>query len=514
MKRPNDLSSGQSIAMDGKKVGLALGITAFVAMLLLPAPEGMKPEAWRVAAITVLMAIFWITEAIPIPATALFPIILYPLLGVMSSGATTASYGDNIIFLFMGGFFLAVTMEKWNLHRRVALQTIRLVGTTPSNTILGFIIATAFLSMWISNTACAVMMVPIGIAVVSQLTGITRTEILDEKVKVNESNFAKSLMLAIAYAASLGGIATIIGTPPNTIMVGMLDRMYGLKISFAQWMMIGVPMSMIMLTAVWLLLTKVLFPTGNLKLVGSSELIAKEIEKLGPMTRPEKMVAAVGCMMAFCWITRGFINIDALKMVSDTTIAIAGSALLFMLPAKKKEALLDWNTAVKIPWGVVLLFGGGIAIASGFERTGLASWISAHLTALDGVSMLVFVLVVVTLVVFLTEITSNTATATLFIPVMGSAAIAMSLHPYALIVPACVAASMAFMLPVATPPNAVVFGSGYVRIKDMAYAGFALNLVAIAVITVFVVYLMPMFWEIDLTQTPADALRHIGALDK
>ena len=496
--------------MDGKRAGLILGITAFVTMLLLPAPEGMKPEAWRVAAITVLMAIFWITEAIPIPATALFPIVLYPLFGVMSSGATTASYGDNIIFLFMGGFFLAATMEKWNLHRRVALQTLRLVGTTPSNMILGFIIATGFLSMWISNTACAVMMVPIGIAVVSQLTGVTREEVLDEQTKVQESNFAKSLMLAIAYAASLGGIATIIGTPPNTIMVGMLDKMYGLKISFAQWMLIGVPMSVIMLFTVWLLLTKVLFRTDDLKLLGSRELIAKEVEKLGPMARPEKMVAAVGCMMAFCWITRGFIQIDALKMVSDTTIAIAGTILLFMLPAKKEKALLDWKAAVNIPWGVILLFGGGIAIASGFERTGLASWISSHLTALSGVPMLVFVLVVVTLVVFLTEITSNTATATLFIPVMGSAAIAMSLHPYALIVPACLAASMAFMLPVATPPNAVVFGSGYVRIKDMAYAGFLLNLVAIAVITVFVVYLMPMFWGVELAQTPAEVVQFIA----
>ncbi|MDR2884699.1 MAG: DASS family sodium-coupled anion symporter [Deferribacteraceae bacterium] len=499
--------------LDGKKIGLLLGPAIFILMLVLPAPEGLTPAAWKVAAMTVLMAIWWITEALPLAATALIPMVLYPVFGIMSSGATTASYGDQVIYLFMGGFFLAVAMERWNLHRRVALYTIRLVGTTPSHMILGFMVATGLLSMWISNTACAVMMVPIGIAVVSQITGITRQEVLDEQIKVNESNFAKSLMLGIAYAASLGGVATIIGTPPNTIMVGMLERMYGMQISFAAWMAIGVPISVVMIAIVWFLLTKVLFRTGDLKLMGGKELIEKEIDKLGPMSRPEKTVLIIGCTMAICWIVRGFLNVPALKMVSDTTIAIAGSLALFIAPANFKEnhPILDWKTAVKIPWDIVLLFGGGITIASGFEKTGLAAWISSQLTALDGVNMLIFVLVVTALVVFLTEVTSNTATATLLVPIMGSAAIAMGIHPYATIVPACVAASFAFMLPVATPPNAVIFGSGYVRIKDMAYAGFLLNLVGILAITATVVWLVPMFWGIDLATTPPEIAEKAAA---
>lgn len=504
--------------MNGKKVGLLLGASVFIFMLIIPAPEGLEPKAWRVAAITVLMAIWWITEAIPIPATALLPIVLYPALGVMTSGQTTASYGDQVIYLFMGGFFLAVTMERWNLHKRIALHIIRAVGSSPSMMILGFMSAVALLSMWISNTACAVMMVPIGIAVVSQITGLSKQEVLDgapdgDAKKRQEANFAKSLMLGIAYAASLGGVATIIGTPPNTIMVGMIDRMYGLKISFAQWMMIGVPLSLVMLFVVWFLLTRLLFRTGDLKLAGSKELIDEEIEKLGAMTRPEKMILVVGCLMALSWIFRVPITkaLPALKTVTDTTIAIGGAALLFILPVdwKKNIHLLDWKTAVKIPWDIVILFGGGICLANGFDKTGLAKWISGSLTSLEGVSIIVFILVVTALTVFLTEITSNTATATLLVPIMGAAAIAMGVHPYATIIAACVAASFAFMLPVATPPNAVIFGSGYIRIKDMAYAGLLLNLSGIVIIVLVVTYLMPVLWGIDLTSVPAELLTTI-----
>lgn len=497
--------------MDGKKVGLLLGAFVFIFMIIVPAPEGLEPKAWRVAAVTVLMAIWWITEAIPIPATALLPIVMYPALGILTSGQTTASYGDQVIYLFMGGFFLAVTMERWNLHKRIALYIIRAVGSSPSMMIMGFMAATALLSMWISNTACAVMMVPIGIAVVTQITGLSKQEIHEgvpggDLAKKQQSNFAKALMLSVAYSASLGGVATIIGTPPNTIMVGMIDRMYGFKISFAQWMMVGVPLSLIMLFIVWFLLTKVLFKMGDLKLAGSKELIAEEIEKLGAMTRPEKMILLVGCLMAFSWIFRVPITkaFPMLKSVTDTTIAIGGASLLFILPVdwKKNIHLLDWQTAVKIPWDIVILFGGGITIANAFDKTGLATWISGGLISLEGMSMIAFVLIVTTLVVFLTEITSNTATATLMVPIMGAAAIAMGIHPYATIISACVAASFAFMLPVATPPNAVIFGSGYIRIKDMAYAGLLLNFAGIVVIAVIITYIMPMLWGIDLGVTP------------
>lgn len=490
--------------VNGKNIGFVLGLGAFILMLISSPPGDLSVPAWRMAALTVLIAVWWMTEALPIPATSLLPIVFFPILGIMSPGATTSTYADQTIFLFMGGFFLAVTMERWNLHKRVALYTIRLVGASPSHMILGFMVATGFLSMWISNTATAVMMVPIGMAIVSQITNITREEVQNGvKGRKQESNFAKALMLGIAYAASIGGVATIIGTPPNTIMVGMIDRMYGLKISFADWMLFGVPLSIIMLMFAWFMLTKVLFRTGDLKLAGSKEIIQKDIDELGPMSKAEKLVLAVGGLMAFFWIFRGALGIPSSRM-SDTTIAIGGSILLFLLPVnlKDREFLLDWKTGVKIPWGIVLLFGGGLTLASGFDKTGLAVAISSKLQSLDSVSLVIFIGIVVTLTIFMTEITSNTATATLLIPIMGSAAVAMGVHPFATIIAACVAASYAFMLPVATPPNAVVFGSGYLRIKDMAYAGLLLNLAGIVLITLFVMYVMPIVWGIDIHTLP------------
>lgn len=489
-----------------KKVGLLLGPILFLAMVLMDPPEGMKPEAMKVAAITVLMAVWWITEAIPIPATSLIPIILYPALGVLKSGAVTTSYANPTIYLFIGGFFVAVTMERWNLHRRIALHTIKLVGSSPSMMTMGFMISTAFISMWVSNTATAMMMVPIGIAIIAQVTGHTSKQMLTGVGGKNEANFGRALMLGIAYAASIGGIATIIGTPPNTIMVGMMNTMYGINISFAQWLIYGLPLSLVMLAITWVLLTKILFPTGDMKLSEGKEVIIHEIEKLGRITYQEKVVLAVFCFVAVCWVGGSFVKIS---LIDDTTVAIAGTVLLFLIPSdwKKGEFILDWKTAVKIPWDIVLLFGGGFAIAKGFETTGLAKWISLQLTSLNGASVLVFVLVVTLLVVFLTEVTSNTATATLLVPIMGSAAVALGVHPFATIVSACVGASFAFMLPVATPPNAVVFGSGAMRIADMMKAGFWLNIVGTAVIVVFTVYLLPMLWGIDLSSVPAWALK-------
>jgi sodium-dependent dicarboxylate transporter 2/3/5 len=491
--------------MSSKKIGLFLGAALFIVFLLLPVPEGMKPEAWAVAAITVLMAVWWITEAIPIPATALLPIPLFPILGVMPAKQVTGSYGDEVIYLFMGGFFLAVAMEHWNLHRRVALLTVRIVGTSPTRMVLGFMIAVAALSMGISNTACAVMMVPIGIAVISQITGLTIKDIHDAGVeKKHATNFAKALMIGIAYAASIGGVATLIGTPPNMIMKGMVQEMYKIDISFGQWFIFGFPLALILLAFAWVFLVKVLFPMGDLKLAGSRELISDEIKKLGPLTRAELSIAVIGTVMAVMWIARGFIKIDALKYVSDTTIAIFGTMLLFLVPVnfKKGVHILEWKTAVKIPWDIVLLFGGGITLASGFSKTGLALWMSSKLAQLSGVDIIIFVLIVALLTTFLTEVTSNTATATLLVPIMGAAAIAIGVHPFATIITACVSASFAFMLPVATPPNAVVFGSGYLKIKDMAYAGVAMNFVGGILITLFVVFILPILWGVDLSTIP------------
>lgn len=501
-----------------KRIGFFLGPAIFLLMLLLPHPEGMSPEAWKVGAVTVLMAIWWITEAIPIPATSLLPIAMFPLLGVMKSAQSTAPYANHLIYLFMGGFFLAVTMERWNLHRRVAVHTIKLVGTSPARMILGFMLATAFLSMWVSNTATTMMMVPIGLAVIQQALNLTSDQIREgaSHSKATEFNFGKGLMLGIAYAASIGGVATIIGTPPNTIMVGMVDKMYGVQIGFDQWMMFGVPLSAVMLAATWLLLVKFLFPMKGLELGGGAAIIDEEIRKLGPMSKEEKYIVCVGLFVAAFWMSRGFLNkadfikdiFPNFKYIADATIGILGSLILFAIPIdfKKGKFLLDWKTAVKIPWDVILLFGGGLAIANGFAKTGLAAYIASQLSLLEGSSILVFVGVVVMMTIFLTEITSNTATATLLVPIMGAAAIAMGVHPYATIIGACVAASFAFMLPVATPPNAVVFGSGCVTIGQMARAGIWLNIIGTILITAFVVYIMPVLWGVDLTHLPAWAI--------
>lgn len=491
-----------------QRVGLVLGPVVFIIMLLITPPEGMSVTAMRVAAITTLMAIWWITEAVPIPATSLLPILFYPLLGVTEKvSQVTSEYANPTIYLFIGGFFVAVTMERWNLHKRIALYTIKLVGTSPAKMTLGFMIATGFISMWVSNTATAMMMVPIGLAVIGQVTGISSKQLLDGNVGIKEQNFGKGLMLAIAYAASIGGVATIIGTPPNTIMVGMLNTTYGQTISFAEWMMVGLPLVIVMIILTWVLLVKFLFNTKDLQLSKGSEVIAHEIEKMGKITKEEKIVLAVFITVGILWVVTPFIakSFPVLKgRVNDTVIAMFGTMLLFMIPAdwKKGIFILDWKTAVKIPWDIVLLFGGGFAVASGFQKSGLADFIAKQLNGLDGLHMLVFITIVTLLVVFLTEITSNTATATLLVPIMGASAVTLGIHPYATIVPACVAASFAFMLPVATPPNAVVFGSGAVRIKDMAKAGLWLNLIGSVVIVIFIVYLMPLLWGIDLSTTP------------
>jgi len=492
--------------MDSKKFGFILGFALFALMLIIPAPEGMEVAAWRVAAIAILMATWWITEAIPIPATSLLPIALYPLFEIMSSANTTRSYADHVIFLFMGGFFLAVTMERWNLHRRIALYILKLAGDTPSRLILGFVVATSLLSMWISNTATAVMMIPIGISVISQVVGESA-----EKRTKQQSNFAKSLMLSIAYSASIGGFITIIGTPPNIILAGVMERVYGIQIGFAQWMMISVPISLTLLTCMYLFVTKVLFPTGDLKLAGGKEFVATEMKNLGVMTTAEKMVLTVGGIMVCGWLFRDLlIRLPGLSMITDTTVAITGTLLLFMCPAgADKKRLLDWETAVKIPWGIVLLFGGGLTLASGFESTGLAAWVSGNLAGLSGMNLLMFVFIVVLIINTLTEFMSNTAIATLFTPVMAAASIAVGLHPFTAAVATTVAAAFSFMMPVSTPPNTIAFGSGYLSIKDMARSGILLNIAAQIICTLAIVYLLPLVWGIDLRYVPQEILQFI-----
>jgi sodium-dependent dicarboxylate transporter 2/3/5 len=489
--------------MNRKKVGLILGPLLFLSTLLFVFPEGMSNGARSALACTLWIATWWITEPIPIPAASLLPIVLFPTTGVMDIGKTTASYGDDTIFLFMGGFMIALAMEKWHLHKRIALFIISIIGVSTKRIVLGFMVATGFLSMWISNTATAMMMVPIGLAIINQVA-----ESLKEETTIDTSpgefNFGKSLMLGIAYSASIGGLATLIGTPPNAIFAGVVQELFNKEISFAGWMAFGVPLSIFLLFLTWYYLVNFAFPMKLKLLPGGREVIKSEQESLGPMSSEEKVVMTVFVLTALAWITRSFLLKQWIPGINDAIIAITASITLFAIPSsnKKGDFILDWDTAKGLPWGILLLFGGGLAIASGFKETGLALWMGEQLSILEGISLFLIIAIISVLIIFLTEITSNTATATMIFPVMASLALAIGVHPYGLMITAGIAASCAFMLPVATPPNAVVFGSGYIAIRDMMKAGLWLNLLCIIIITLYIYYLLPILWGIDIQSLP------------
>ncbi|MBD8034259.1 MULTISPECIES: SLC13 family permease [Solibacillus] len=486
-------------------VGLILGPVFFILTLMFFNPEGLTPEAKGILASTIWIATWWITEAIPIPATSLLPLVLFPLTNSLDIKVTSSSYGDETIFLFMGGFMIALAMEKWNLHKRIAISIISMVGTNMDRIVLGFMIATGFLSMWISNSATAMMMIPIGLAIINQVAdGLKNDPNIDIDTSPQRFAFGKALMLGIAYSASLGGIATLIGTPPNTLLAGAINKMYGIELSFAGWMLFGVPFAWVFIFFTWIYLVKVAFPSKIKTLPGGRAVIDKEKRDLGKASIEEKIVFVVFILAAFSWITRSFFLGKIIVGLSDGIIAIFFAIVLFAIPSvnRKGDRIMDWQTAVKLPWGILLLFGGGLAIASGFVSTGLSEWIGSQLMGLDGVNVIVLIFLVTALVLALTEITSNTATASMMYPIMASLAVALGIHPYALMIAAGVAASCAFMLPVATPPNAAVFGSGYIKITDMMKAGFALNVFAVILITLSIYFLLPVLWDIDLNTVP------------
>jgi sodium-dependent dicarboxylate transporter 2/3/5 len=460
-----------------QRIGLLLGPLLFLVMLLLPAPEAMSPPAQRLAAVTLLMATWWISEALPIAATALLPIVLFPLLGIMATTQTTSSYANPMIYLFLGGFLIAMAMQKWALHRRIALYTIALVGTSPRRIILGFMLATAFLSMWISNTATTMMLLPIGLAV------IAHRQSSDE-----DGNFATALMLGIAYAASIGGVATLIGTPPNAILAGVLREQSGITLGFAQWMGFALPLSMLMLMIAWLYLTRIVYTGSSQEVAADKLLLQQQLQALGRMGYEERWVLLIFCLVALAWLLRGLVEVSWLHGVEDASIAIAGALLLFILPAgsDKGGRLLDWQSAVRLPWEILILFGGGFSLAAGFVHSGLTEWLVSQLGLLQGMPVWLLLVAIVLMIIFLTEVTSNTATATIVLPLLGALAVAMELAPTLLMIPAAIAASYAFMLPVATPPNAIVFGGGHVTIAQMARAGIWMNLIATLLICVFI----------------------------
>jgi solute carrier family 13 (sodium-dependent dicarboxylate transporter), member 2/3/5 len=472
-------------------IGFAAGLVlAVVVFLILPAD--LAYNARLTAAVAVLMAVWWMTEAIPIPATALIPLIAFPALGQdIAVDDVGASYGNNIIFLFMGGFILALAMQRWNLHRRIALVTVRAMGTKPGGVVAGFMIATGFLSMWVSNTATAVMMIPIGVSVLTLVVAKDSSNAVragsdpasaEVKDAVIASNFGTALMLGIAYSASVGSLGTLIGTPPNALLAGYMSQAHGVEIGFGQWMLVGVPLSVVMMVLVWFLLTRVLFKAEIQEIPGGRQLISDELSKLGRMSSGEVRTLVIFVLAAVSWIT---IPLVFEGLISDAGIAMAAALLLFLLPAGAARGvrLLDWDSAVKLPWGVLLLFGGGLALSAQFSGSGLADWIGEQVAGLGGIPVWLLVAVMATAILFLTEITSNTATAATFLPVAGGIALGVGVDPLLLCIPVALAATCAFMLPVATPPNAIAFGSGYVTIGQMIKGGLYLNLFGIVLIT-------------------------------
>ncbi len=477
----------------------------------------------RMAAVAVLMAVWWITDAIPMAATSLLPLVLFPVFGVMNGKELAPIYMNYVIFLFLGGFLIALAMERWNLHRRIALTIVRALGSDPPRLVLGFMLATAFLSMWISNTATAIMMLAIGLAVIRQ------TEETFGKEKT--ATLSVALLLGIAYSASIGGIATLVGTPPNLALVRLFDLSFpaateaGYHISFGQWMLFALPLSLSLLAVTWVILTKICFRSSR-ELILDPALIAEEHRRLGRMRFEEKVILAVFVTTALLWIFRADLNLGSVRIVGwtsllpfgeffdDGTIAVMMALLLFMIPCRPREGeesehrtLLDAAVFAKIPWHIILLFGGGFALAKGFQTSGLSDWVGAQFVGLENAPLPMLVGAICTVITFLTEFTSNTATTEMVLPLLAAVATATGIHPLVLMIPAAISASCAFMLPVATPPNAIIFASGHIRIGQMVKVGILLNLAAVVLTTTVFLLLGPTVFEIDLTGPPPSWVR-------
>jgi sodium-dependent dicarboxylate transporter 2/3/5 len=476
------------------RIGLFAGpLLALAVFYFLPQGEsGLASPARACGGVATLMAVWWMTEALPLEATALLPLVLLPLTGIYDSSAAfkraAAPYADPAIFLFLGGFMIALAIERWGLHRRIALLTLLAVGTSPSRLVGGFLLATGLISMWISNTATTVMMLPIAMAVVNLLHGRMGAEPRDA------ANLASSILLGIAYAASLGGFATLVGTPPNIYFAGYM-RDQGLPIDFGSWMLFATPLSWLYLLIAWLLLTRWLFPVSTKQIPGGRELIADEYRKLGTVSRGEWIVLTVFICTAGLWMFREPLikwnwlatHLPIVKAIDDSFIAMAGAIALFLIPVDPARHVfaLDWKTAVKLPWGVLLLFGGGLSLAGAMSDSGLARWIGQQVGILAGLPTYWQIVLIVALIVFTGELTSNLAAVVALLPILFEVARGLEVDPLLLCVPAVVAASCGFMLPVATPPNAIVFGSGHIKLGQMVRAGFILDLVAVVLVPAF-----------------------------
>ncbi|MBK6383115.1 MAG: DASS family sodium-coupled anion symporter [Chitinophagaceae bacterium] len=471
-----------------KFISLLAGIAVSL-LLYFVNPFGVSPAAAKVLAIAGLMITWWITEALPMPVVALLPLVLFPLLKISSIKATGAFYGNEVIFLFMGGFMLGLAIEKWNLHRRIALNIVRLTGTSGDRIILGFILATGLLSMWLSNTATTMMMFPIALSVI---------HVMKENNKGEGSirNFSLTIMLAIAYAANIGGIATIIGTPPNVAYKGYIKEAYNYEIGFVDWMLLCTPIAILLLATLYWVMVKWLFPNRIKSDDGTRQLIQSEVNQLGPLSTAEKRVLIIFIVTALLWILRKIIN-DAQNWfeLDDTMIAVMCAVALFICPAganeEKNDSLLEWGDTSKMAWGILLLFGGGIALAGALEKAGLMEQLGQWLSQFSG-NGFILVLVIVFVSMFISEVMSNVAQVIVFAPVVSSLADALHMNPLLLGIPMTLAASCAGMLPMGTPPNAIVFASGHIKLRQMAKAGFVMNMIAVILITLFCWFLLPL----------------------
>ncbi len=474
-----------------KKKGFLIGLTLFFLMMLFPPPAELSSAGWTVAAIAVLMAVWWATEAIPVAVTALLPLALFPLLDITSFETAALPYANKNIYLFLGGFILALGIESSGLHKRIALKMILAVGSSGAKLIGGFMLVSALISMWVMNTSTTLMLLPIGLAVCGVIS-----QTVPGMTNIDKANFDTALLLGIAYAATIGGMSTLIGTAPNIVFSAFMQDTYGVEISMFDWMKLGVPLAAVMLFGSWYSLTQYVFPIKFSASQEAKDELKKMLNEMGALTKDEIRISIIFGLAVFAWVFRTLLNnIEFLSGLTDAGIAIIAAILLFMTPsASKKGDLLKWEKSKELPWGLLLLFGGGLSLAAQISSTGLGMWIGQSLMVLSTVPPIVLILAVATLIIFLTEITSNVTTTTTFLPVFGALAVAIGILPVSLTVPVCLAASCAFMLPVATPPNAIVYGSNKFTIATMMRAGIALNIIGILVVTMFAYFLAPVIF--------------------
>jgi sodium-dependent dicarboxylate transporter 2/3/5 len=467
--------------------GLMVGVLLLAVTAVFPAPGAMPASAWLTAGVAMLMAAWWVTEALPIPATALVPLVAFPLLGIAPIGDAASPYADPVIFLFMGGFLIAAALQRCGLHSRIALTIIRVGGVSPARLVASFMVATAFLSMWVSNTATSAMMMPIALSVLT----LAREQGADAGGA--DSNLPAALLLGLAYSASVGGMGTLIGTPPNALLAGFMSEIYGVQVGFLEWMLIGVPLVVVALPLMWVVLTRMVYPVRTDPIAGGYAAVEKMLQALGRPSRAEWTVGIVTAVTAVAWVTRPLLA-RVVTGVSDAGIAIGAALVLFAVSVfwPRSARLLDWDAAQALPWGVLVLFGGGLSLASGIQGSGLAVWIGQAMTGVEAWPALVIVLVVVMMIVLMTELTSNTATAAALLPVVAALAVAVGMAPLLLAVPTALAASCAFMMPVATPANALVYGTGQVSMAQMMRAGVVMNVLLVVLITLLTFALVPL----------------------